>query len=32
MTQRSMYANEEEDHEGGGGRIGGDAVDSQGTH
>jgi hypothetical protein len=32
MTTRSMYANQQEDDEGGHGRSGGDAVDPQGTH
>jgi hypothetical protein len=32
MTNRSMYANKQEDDEGGHGRSGGDAVDPQGTH
>ena len=32
MTKRSMYANQQEDDEGGHGRSGGDAVDPQGTH
>jgi hypothetical protein len=31
MTERSDYANEEEDNEGGGSRGGGDAVDPQGA-
>jgi hypothetical protein len=32
MTNRSMYANQQEDDEGGPGRSGGDAVDPEGTH
>ena len=32
MTNRSMYANQQEDDEGGHGRCGGDAVDPQGAH
>ena len=32
MTNRSMYANKQEDDEGGHGRGGGDAVDPEGTH
>jgi hypothetical protein len=32
MTKRSMYANQQEDDEGGPGRSGGDAVDPQGAH
>jgi hypothetical protein len=32
MTKRSMYANQQEDDDGGYGRCGGDAVDPQGTH
>jgi hypothetical protein len=32
MTRRSMYANQQEDGEGGHGRCGGDAVDRQGSH
>ena len=31
MTKRSMYANQQEDDEGGDGRGGGDAFDPQGT-
>ena len=32
MTNRSMYAYQQEDDEGGDGRSGGDAVDPEGTH
>jgi hypothetical protein len=32
MTNRSMYANQQEDDEGGDGRGGGDAVDPEGAH
>jgi hypothetical protein len=32
MTTRSMYANQQEDDEGGHGRSGGDAVDPEGAH
>jgi hypothetical protein len=32
MTNRSMYAYQQEDDEGGHGRSGGDAVDPQGAH
>ena len=32
MTKRNMYANQQEDEEGGHGRCGGDAVNPQGAH